>query len=211
MRRLLSVILMAFGVAIPAHSDEIRTFHRSFDTEGLRAIVVDIPVGEVEIKGSSSDKIKVDVTVECNWKKSRCVELAEELDLVARQWDDEITLDVEGMRKWRSLGMHLEVRMTAPASMSLELDMGVGDVEISGFRGDLTVDLGVGEVEVRMDESHVRSVDLDTGLGEVRMDYQGGRLEASGLFDNVLRWDEGSGSSKLRIEAGIGEIGVRLR
>ncbi len=62
-----------------------------------------------------------------------------------------------------------------------------------------------------MDESHVRSVDLDAGLGEVRMDYEGGRLEASGLFDNVLRWDEGSGSSRLRLETGIGEIDVRLR
>jgi hypothetical protein len=198
-------------VAIPVHSEEVHSFHRSFDAHGIRALVVDIPVGEVEIEGSSSNKIEVDITVECEWRKTRCMEIAEELDLVAREWDDEITLDVEGIRRWKSLGMHLEVRMTAPASMSLELDMGVGEVEISDFRGDLTVDLGVGEVEVRMDESHVRSVDLDAGLGEVRMDYEGGRLEASGLFDNVLRWDEGSGSSRLRLETGIGEIDVRLR
>jgi hypothetical protein len=198
-------------VAIPLQSEEVRSFHRSFDAHGIRALVMDIPVGEVEIEGSSSDRIEVDVTVECNWKKSRCLQIAEELDLVARDWDDELTLDVEGMRKWRSIAVHLEVQISAPASMSLELDMGVGEVEISDFRGDVTVDLGVGEVEVQMDESHVRSVDLDTGLGEVRMDYHGGRLEASGLFDNVLRWDEGAGSSKLRLETGVGEIDVRLR
>ena len=62
-----------------------------------------------------------------------------------------------------------------------------------------------------MDEAHVRSVSLDAGLGEVHLSYPGGKLEAGGIFDNVLRWEEGSGAAKLRLEAGVGEIDVRLR
>jgi hypothetical protein len=212
MAKVLPVVAIVLFLAAPAQSDDtIRSFERSFDARGLQSLVLDIPVAEMEIEGSRSDRIEVEVIVECEWRKRNCEELADEIDLVSRKWDDELTLEVEGMKKWRSLGVSLDIRVRAPASLRLELDVGVGDIEIYGFRNDVYVDVGVGEVDVEMDESLVRSVALDTGLGEVQMSYTGGRLEAGGIFDNVLRWDEGSGPARLRLEAGVGEIDVRLR
>jgi hypothetical protein len=211
MDKVLPVFAIILFLAAPAQSDEIRSFDRSFDARGLQRLVLDIPVAEMEIEGSRTDRIEVEVSVECEWRKRSCEDLADEIDLVSRKWDDELTLEVEGMKKWRSLGVSLDIRIRAPASLKLELDVGVGAIEISGFKNDVYVDVGVGEVGVKMDESDVRSVSLDTGIGEVQMSYTGGRLEAGGIFDNVLRWDEGSGPARLRLEAGVGEIDVRLR
>ena len=211
MGKVLPVIVIILCVATPAESDEIRSFERTFDARGLQRLTLDIPVAQLEIEGSRSDRIEAEVTVECEWRKRSCEDLADEIDLVSRKWDDELTLEVDGMKKWRSLGITLNIRITAPASLKLELDMGVGEIEISGFKNDLYVDVGVGRVDVRMDESDVLSVSLDTGIGDVQMSYTGGRLEAGGIFDNVLRWAEGSGPARLRLEAGVGEIDVRLR
>jgi hypothetical protein len=211
MGRVFTVSAIVIFLAAPAQSDTIRSFERSFDASDLQRLVLDIPVAEMEIEGTSSNRIEAEVTVECEWRKRNCEELAEEIDLVSRKWGDELTLEVEGMKKWRSLGVSLDLRIRAPASLELELDVGVGDIEIYGFKNDVYVDIGVGEVDVEMDESRVRSVSLDTGLGEVQMSYTGGRLEAGGIFDNVLRWDEGSGPARLRLEAGVGEIDVRLK
>jgi hypothetical protein len=212
MGRVLPVIISILCLSPPAQSAEIRSFDRTFDAQGIQRLVLDIPVTELEIKGSSTDRIEAEIKVECEWRKRSCEDLADEIDLVSRKWDDELTIEVEGIEnKWRSLGISLDIRIWAPASLSLELDVGVGEIEISGFENDVYVDVGVGEVEVNMDESRVHSVSLDAGIGEVQMSHNGGRLEAGGIFDNVLRWDEGSGPARLRLKAGVGEIDVRLR
>lgn len=59
MGRLLSVALLAFGVAIPAHSEEVCSFHRSFDAHGIRALVVDIPRDE----GSGSSRLRLETGI----------------------------------------------------------------------------------------------------------------------------------------------------
>jgi hypothetical protein len=211
MGKVLTISTFILCLAAPAQSDTIRSFDRRFDARGLQRLVLDIPVAEMEIEGTSSDRIEAEVIVECEWRKRNCEELADEIDLVSRKWNDELTLEVEGMKKWRCLGVSLHIRITAPASVKLELDVGVGEIEIYGFKNDVYVDVGVGEVDVEMDEALVRSVSLDTGIGDVQMSYTGGRMQAGGILDNVLRWDEGSGPARLRLEAGIGEIDVRLR
>ena len=40
--------------------------------------------------------------------------------------------------------------------------------------------------------------------------YPGGRLEAAGLFGNDLSWNDGSGSARVRLDLGIGEVDLRL-
>ena len=211
MKKLLLFTAITLGLAASAHSDEVRSFEREFDAGGFQTLQLDIPLGEVRIDGSSDDRIEVEVIVECEWRKKKCTERADKIDLVSHEWGDKIALEIDGLNKWRFIGMSLDVRVTAPAGMRLELDMGVGEVEIAHFENDLTVDLGVGELTIKMNQADVYSVDLDTGLGEASLRYEGGELEASGLFSNELRWNEGDGHAVVRVELGIGEIDVRLR
>ena len=149
--------------------------------------------------------------IECNFRKFKCRDLAEDIDLVATTFGDEITLEIDGLKKWRSLGMSFEIQVKAPARMELDVELGVGSIDIQGFNNDITVDQGVGELKVTMAESHVDSVDIDAGLGEAKLRYAGGRLAASGIFDNDLRWNEGKGAARVRLDLGIGEVELRPR
>ncbi len=91
------------------------------------------------------------------------------------------------------------------------MELGVGRIDIQGFNNDITVDQGIGELHVTMAESRVSSVDIDAGLGEANLRYTGGRMAASGIFDNDLRWNEGNGAARVRLDLGIGEVELRLR
>ena len=212
MKQLLVTTAVFIGLTASAHSKEVRSFERTFDAREFERLFVEIPLGEVEIEGSNSNEIHVEVTVNCSgWRTSRCEEYAEDVDLVSSEWKDRIELEIDGLKKWKSIGLSFDIRMRAPAAMKLEVDVGVGEVEISGFTNDVSADLGVGELAVSMDESTVRSVDLETGLGEANLQYSEGEMEASGIFGNEVRWDEGPGTAAVKLEVGVGEIELRLR
>ena len=198
-------------LATSASAREIRSFDRDFDASGLDQLRLDIPVGEIEIEGTSGDRIEVEVRIECNFRKRSCRDLAEDVDLVANTFGDEITLELDGLAKWRSLGMSFEIQVKAPARMDLEVELGVGRIDILGFKNDITVDQGIGELHVTMAESRVSSVDIDAGLGEANLRYTGGRMAASGIFDNDLRWNEGIGAARVRLDLGVGEVELQLR
>jgi hypothetical protein len=212
MKQLLITAALLLSATASAHSEEVRSFDKTFDAKGFERLSVEIPVGEVEIEGTSSSEISVEVAINCTgWRSSRCEEYAEDVDLVSSEWKDKIELEIEGLKKWRSIGLSFDIRMRAPAGMELEVDVGVGEVEISGFTNDVAADLGVGELSVSLEESQVRSVDLETGLGEANFRYSEGQMEASGLFGNEVRWDEGNGKASVKLEVGVGEIDLRLK
>jgi len=206
-------LVCALAVLIPlsAQAREVREFERDFDARDAERLVVDIPIGELSVQGSSGDAIEAKVSIDCRFRESRCRELAEDVDLVIRQRGSELVLELEGIRSWKSLGLELEIEMKAPARLALEVDFGVGELEIAGFENDITVDQGIGELNVRMDSSTVDTVDIDAGIGDAMMRYPGGKLSTAGVFGNDLRWSDGSGSARVLLDLGIGEVDLRLK
>ena len=87
----------------------------------------------------------------------------------------------------------------------------MGSLDIRDFENDITVDQGVGELTVTVPEERVDSVDIDAGVGEANLTYPGGSLETSGILGNDLRWNEGSGTARVRLDLGVGEVDMRLR
>ncbi len=217
MRREITVMKHLIGAAVilclatSVSAREVRSFSRDFDAKGLDQLRLDIAVGVLEIEGTSGDRIEVEVQIQCNFWKSKCRDLAEAIDLVASTFGDEIALELDGLKKWRSLGMSFEIQVKAPARMELDVELGVGSIDIQGFENDITVDQGIGELKVTMAESRVDFVDIDAGLGEANIRFTGGHLAASGIFDNDLRWSEGKGAARVRLDLGIGEVDLRLR
>ena len=86
-------------LATSASAREIRSFDHDFDASGLDQLRLDIPVGEIEIEGTSGERIEVEVRIECNFRKRSCRDLAEDVDLVASTFGDEITLELDGLAK----------------------------------------------------------------------------------------------------------------
>ena len=93
--------------------------------------------------------------------------------------------------------------------MSVKLK--VGELHAAGLAADLTVDLGVGEAEVKMAEAAVRTVKVDVGVGQATLTAGRQQIDGSGFLGRNIAWSGGSGTARVSIDCGVGEVSVTLR
>lgn len=213
MRALLLPLVMAVSLSAGPSDEVVRTFSEQYGAGGIASISLDVPVGEVEISAGSSDRVELDVVLECDdgWGSSRCRDRADQIRLESRERNGRLSIELEGYSTWRNRGLEVHLELRLPPRIALELDMGIGEVDIRDLQSDVTVDLGIGEVFVGMDESLVAKVVLDAGIGETSLRTSEGRSSVAGLFTSELAWDEGGGEATIRVDLGIGEINVRIQ
>ena len=215
MRKLTTIATLALVLAIvsPAGAEEVRTVTQNFDASALEQLYVDFPIGELEVEGTSSERIMVEIVIKCSSGRSldACIDRAESISLESRERSDSLELSVEGFSKWRSRGMNLEMKVLVPEAIDVRVDMSIGELALKQLFGDVRVDMGIGEVSLQSSEEMVGRVSLDTGIGESSLSTHRGKSSSAGLFTREIAWSEGNGDSEIQIELGIGEISVKLR
>jgi len=215
MRKLTTIATLALllAVAMPAAAEEVRTLTENFDAAALEEIYVDFPIGELKVEGTSSERIMVEIVIECSSRRSldACIDRAENISLESRERGERIELWIEGFSKWRSRGMHIEMKVLVPEALDVRIDMSIGELEMRQLFGNVVVDMSIGDISLESSEEMVGRVSLDTGIGESSLSTHRGRSSSAGLFTRAIAWTEGNGDSEIRIELGIGEISVKLR
>jgi len=215
MRRLLCAVLLWIGCASLATAGTVRTFEHEFEAKDLRSLALDVPVGEIDVRGVDEPRVSVEVRVQCDRGDDDCRDAAEDVELVSRERGAELRLDFDGVDGLGDHEMSLDVELRVPLTMALDVDLAVGDLHVDGLNRDVRVEVGVGQVKVRMKEELVGSVDLEVGVGEATMgpDPRRRSRSRSRRFDlgEDVRWDEGTGEARIRIDVGVGGIDVRLR
>jgi hypothetical protein len=190
----------------------VRSFRQQIPIGNAEAISLDFPVGEVTVEASTGSQVDLDVKLACNKRSSRCEEAAKALRLVYNTAGDRLRVEVRNWPKFGGTrGLHVIARISVPRDVPLRAELGVGELNIEGITGDLTADLGVGEVNIVLPKEAVRSVDLDTGVGEASLVADGRHYESSGLVARELNWDRGTGQAEVTVNCGVGEIDVILR
>ncbi len=214
MRRKILIALAGCLLATAAwagqRSKEIST---SFGVQAGQAVRLDLSVGEIRIQGADIDRVEAELQVECRWGSDEdCERLLEKVELESRSTERRRIVEVVSDSSWRKTKLEIEGDFRVPRGAALEVDMGVGELEVEGVERDLIVDLGVGEVMIRMPASKVGSVGLDAGVGEAELIGSGGRIEGrrSLLVGSEIYWDEGEGQARVRVDVGVGEITVWL-
>ncbi len=200
-------------LALPAAGGvEVRTIERDVPIEDGQRLRLDIPVAEVEIEGGSGDEVSVTLVIECSRFSKRCESKAEDLRLESRSSGRSVTLSVEGYPKSTTGGPSIEASIRVPRDRAIEIDLGVGELEVHGMQNDLAIDVGVGDVEVEIAESSVRSVDLEVGVGDAEIDVDGGGVSESGFLflGNEVRWNKGRGQAEVEVDVGVGAVEVVL-
>jgi len=213
----LSALLLLAGLATPAlagHDVVVRTESKSFAVEDARRLTLDVPVGEVRVE-AGGDRIEVRLELRCGEHSGRCRERAASLDLAPTRSGEDVSLRLRGYDDEGKHGTNhpeVDLHITMPASLSLSVDMGVGDLEVDGLEGDLTVDIGVGEARLDVPESAVRSVALDVGVGEAQLSPRPREAHRQGFLflGNEVDWRDGIGTSRIVVGVGVGEARVRL-
>lgn len=208
------IFVLSSTIALPAHADRdrvVRTFTQTFPGAGLAAVSLDIPVGEVRVTAADGPDVQVEVRVLCDrGHLSSCTERAKKATITAGRSGDRITLRLTKGSGWGHRGLVVKAFVTAPRRLAVNTDLGVGELRIDGFAGDVSADLGVGEVHVTAPEAAVRSVSIDTGIGEGHLVAAGRHWSSEGLFTREIHWRDGAGDSRIDVDCGVGEAHVRL-
>jgi hypothetical protein len=208
-------ILIAAAVllaALPVSADDVvRTLSQRYPTGGAQSVALDVPVGELIVNASDQDQVNVDVRLECDRGKDRCADLAKNVKLVGSNRGDRLRVEIDGWPKGNHDGLEAHVRVSMPRGLALNADLGVGKLQVSGIEDDITADVGVGEISVTSPASAVRSVHLDSGVGDARLRASGKSLNGAGMVGKELDWDKGAGSAALKLDCGVGDIEVSLQ
>jgi hypothetical protein len=211
MKKSILILAAALLWTIPAAADEtVRTFSKQLPTEDIRKVELDFPVGEITVDAWDSQALQLDVRLECHRGSDSCRDAAQKVRLVYSTEDGELHAEIKSWPKLSGNGLEAHVHVRIPRDLPLDADLGVGEMRLAGFTGDVKANVGVGELRLTLPASAVSTVHADTGIGEAKLTAKGRHYESAGLFTKELRWTKGTGASKVSADCGVGEISVRL-
>jgi hypothetical protein len=212
MKKLALLVGAALLGSLPAAADEVvRTIDRQLSAADVSGIHLDFPVGEMQVDAGTGRQVQVQVRLECDSKReARCMEAAKGIEIISSTSSDRLHIGLKGWPKAGTRGLEAHVVVSVPRDLALKAEMGVGEMRISGLESNVDANVGVGEISVKMAESAVASVSMDTGVGEANLFAQGRRWESSGLVSRELKWHEGHGKASINVDCGVGEAKVRL-
>lgn len=192
---------LALIVVLPACADDSVTLKETHRVPTNSNLHFDIPIGEVELETHSGDDVKLAVTVSIkddNWFSDD--------DLS----DTEMQIEVDGYDVYFSVNKkenQQDWKILIPENANIDLDVGVGAIDIEGVEQTVKVDLGVGEIEVEMAGNDYRRIDLDSGVGDVQVSGLDNAEVETAIVSESLDW-RGDGEYKIDIEVGVGGIDV---
>lgn len=190
----------------------VRTLNQELPAASVTLVVFHGQVGELQVTGTSGDAVRLEVVLRCERERDEsCRKAAEKVDLEARQRGDRLLFELEDWPRIKGGGLSIRARLEVPRDRAVEVDMGVGEVTVSGVEADVEVDVGVGEVTVEGPEAAFGSVNLDAGVGEAELELGGRTVEGSGFVGGHLSWRDGPGRAHIEVDVGVGEIRVVLR
>ena len=102
------------------------------------------------------------------------------------------------------------MQLRLPRHLPLSVKLAVGELHAVGLAADLTVDLGVGEAEVKMAEAVARTVTVDVGVGQATLTAGRQQIDGSGFLGRNIAWTGGSGTARIAVDCGVGEVSVTL-
>ena len=197
--------------ATAARSAVLETEPHSFPVTAKHRVHIEFPVGELRVIPSDESRVSFDVRVRCRGRADeRCEELANRLVLESEDAGGTLHLKLEKYPKWVNKGLTVMGELHVPRAMAVEVEMGVGELDIEGLEGDLDVNLGVGEADIRMPRVRANHVSVETGVGEASIRGGGTNTRSSGFIGSHATWSGGDGRSSVRLHVGVGDGAVRL-
>jgi hypothetical protein len=182
-------------------------------------LVVDVPVGELEIANSAGNKIEVSGTVTRQYGKPSEIAEAQRIADVTG-----ITIDRVGSRavvrrqfgpsantrSGRGSKTHFALKIAIPPGMHLEVHQSAGDVTLAGTFGDMLVRMRVGNVTVKVPKRSVREVIAGARIGAAVADLGDRVVSKEGLLSGKLDYLNEGGSALLDVAVSIGDINIQL-
>ena len=195
MRSLLIMTIFMAGLAVAADDGYEEERELTLDSRGIDMLTIDNGAGSMDIRGiSGASEISVTATILVpgrNDDKAR-KRIEEDLVLTLEKDSDVAVLTAHfDERGFLNFGdsPSVELLVSIPEGMHLEVDDGSGSIVINNVRGDIMLDDGSGSIEL---ENVGGTVEIDDGSGSISVLTVGGDISIN----------DGSGSIKVRGVAG---------
>lgn len=208
MIRSLGIALLALGVATASTAGTL-TATKTYSSRGVESIRIDFAAGELDVVESETDDFEVTMKARCP-VGGRCEERARALRLVSERDGRTLIFRLDGQKKSLPGGPKVSLRFRVPHDVGVRVHMGAGDVDIGGVKGNVSLQLGAGDVSIRKDESTVHTVDVNVGVGDANLRVGRHRVGGRGFLSKHLRWSEGSGTGRVDVDLGAGDVTVSL-
>lgn len=211
MKRAFFLFALLVAATATAHSD--RVLDTSKPAAGIKEVVLEVGVGDVEVIADAGATITAHVEIERKggafWGLRSSRGEIEALDIDARVEDRTMTLRLRPeSRHNRNYSENWTVRL--PANCAVKIEQGVGNAVVRDVAGDLDVELGVGDIEIDGLYVSFGRINAECGVGDVTVRTPEKRERGEGFVGHEVR-TKGTGSAALNAEAGVGDVTIRLR
>lgn len=201
MKKVLVLTLIA-GLSCVSATASAKQLSAQFPSAELTRLEIENGVGEVKIEQSNDATISVEVKVKPAKKW-----LFKEADT------DSATLEssVKAGRLIVSVPMddtEQEWLVKIPKGMALDLQLGVGEIDIQAEPADINASIGVGSFAAEVLLSNYKDVKLSTGVGEVSVNTEAKVEEDRHLVGGDVHF-RGDGTTTISVDVGVGEAVVR--
>ena len=198
---ILPAMLMASSVAL---ADRYKHIEQVIDASDLDTVQLEISVGEVDIETYDGDEIQLEIDIEAprSWFSFQRPD-AEDVELEIHDRGSEVYIGINE----QNIEQTWYIRM--PAKLALEIEMGVGDIQIEDFANDLEMELGVGAVRVEVADVDYDSIHASVGVGDATVRGFSNSSDNERSFVSADSYYHGSGELEMEIEVGVGDIEVR--
>jgi hypothetical protein len=181
----------------------------SLSAKGIYELEIDCGAGFLKVygkQGLNTIKVEAEIVLEGRSDKNAEEFLKKYLDLSLEKRGSRAVL-TSGFKEYRSLfsfrNKLINLTVSIPAEMDLDVDDGSGYITIEDIAGNLVIDDGSGDIEIVNNKGNV---DVDDGSGEVELeeitgdvsvDDGSGDVSVKGVSGDVSV-DDGSGSIIIR-------------
>lgn len=202
--------LLAVPLSAQEEVDQPIRITQSLAVGNAAWVSLELSVGDLKVQASDGSDFEADLEIECTPKSVDCTRLAKDLRIDSRRRGDRLEVKLKGPSRALSGTIRLKGTVLAPRHLPLSIELGVGDLQVSGFTHDLRLEVGVGNIQGRLPESAVRVVEMDTNVGEAVLELPAGRIEGAGFVGKAVKWTSGSGSSAIELDVNVGNIELVL-
>ncbi|MEM1179832.1 MAG: hypothetical protein AAGM22_15905 [Acidobacteriota bacterium] len=201
--------LAAFVATAPAVAEPVHTIKQSYFAGDASGVDIELVLGSLAIEGTRGRNVEIEVELTCNRDDAaKCKRRAERIRLRPRLSGEKLYLSLENTPRGRAGGIEATMTVRMPRKMGLEIDIAGGDMKIEDIRGNIEIDSAGGSVDLKGTADRVGTFKADVGFGKGELILRDSRIEASGIPRSIT-W-RGSGSQRIEIDLGGGEITARL-
>ena len=195
-------ILLALSISVVC-ADEVR--HHTFAGSEISSLTLDVRVGSIVISPSTSGDIEVELRIEesggLGWFSSK-PDIAD-MDLESRVRRNQLSLSLD------EKDITTDWIIKVPPLANLEIDLGVGAVEIEDLGTAMEIDVGVGSVEIDTPLSSAGHISLSVGVGDTTVRGASEQNSRRAIVSSETD-AEGNGSNDIQVDVGVGDVVVRL-